>query len=200
MRWNDEEIIKTAWHDSELCGSVDLHRHVSWRWFHGGLTACREDAEQHVRDADELEEVNPLDKRILEDYIDACAQVKETKEALLKLRKAKKRREQDAVKGSSHEFPYTMQTYHLDGLAYAAVMDPGEEDRLEEILRERLRNAERIKHDVEAWLNTIPMRMQRIIRYRIFEDLPWSQVAVRMGRKATPDGIRKEYENFMKAT
>ena len=187
------------WYDSELRCGIDLYRHVSWCWFHGGLTACREDAEQHVRDADELEEVMPLDKRVLNDYIDACAQVKETKDALQKLQKAKKRRELDAVKGSSHEFPYTMQTYHLDGLAYAVVMDPGEEDRLEEILRERLRNAERIKHDVEAWLNTIPMRMQRIIRYRIFEELPWAEVAARMGRKATPDGIRKEYENFMKA-
>lgn len=142
-------------------------------------------------------EVMPLDKRILEDYIDACAQVKETKEALLKLRKAKKRREQDAVKGSSHEFPYTMQTYHLDGLAYAVLQDPGEEERLEEILRERLRNAERIKHDVEAWLNTIPMRMQRIIRYRIFEELPWEQVAIKLGRRATADGVRMEYVRFM---
>lgn len=141
-----------------------------------------------------------MDKRILSDYIDACAQVKETKEALQKLQKAKKRRELDAVKGSSHEFPYTMQTYHLDGLAYAVVMDPGEEDRLEEILRERLRNAEKIKHDVEAWMNTISMRMQRIIRYKIFEELTWSEVAARMGRKATPDGVRKEYENFMKAS
>ena len=140
-----------------------------------------------------------MDKRILSDYIDACAQVKETKDALQKLQKAKKRREQDAVKGSSHEFPYTMQTYHLDGLAYAAVMDPGAEDRLEEILRERLRNAERIKHDVEAWLNTIPMRMQRIIKYKIFEGLTWNQVAIRMGRKATADGVRMEYVNFMKA-
>ena len=139
-----------------------------------------------------------MEKQILKDYIDACAQVKETKEALLKLRKAKKRRELDAVKGSSHEFPYTMQTYHLDGLAYAAVMDPGEEDRLEEILRERLRNAERIKYDVEAWLNTIPARMQRIIKYKIFEELTWNQVAIRMGRKATADGVRMEYVNFMK--
>ena len=139
-----------------------------------------------------------MDKQILNDYIDACAQVKETKEALLKLRKAKKRRELDAVKGSSHEFPYTMQTYHLDGLAYAAVMDPGEEDRLEEILRERLRNAERIKHDVEAWLNTISMRMQRIIRYRIFEELEWNDVAIRMGRKATAESVKKEYQRFMK--
>ena len=144
-------------------------------------------------------EVKPLDKRILKDYIDACAQVKETKDALQKLQKAKKRRELDAVKGSSHEFPYTMQTYHLDGLAYAVVMDPGEEDRLEEILRERLRNAERIKSDVEVWLNTIPMRMQRIIRYRIFEELSWNDVAVRMGRQATAESVKKEYQRFMDA-
>lgn len=139
-----------------------------------------------------------MDKQILKDYIDACAQVKETKEQLLKLRKAKKRREQDAVKGSSHEFPYTVQTFHIEGIAYPLVQDPGEEDRLEEILRERLRNAERIKHDVEAWLNTIPMRMQRIIKYKIFEGLTWNQVAIRMGRKATADGVRMEYVNFMK--
>lgn len=139
-----------------------------------------------------------MDKRILSDYIDACAQVKETKEALLKLRKAKKRREQDAVKGSSHEFPYTAQTFHIEGIAYPLVQDPGEEERLEEILRERLRNAERIKHDVEAWLNTIPMRMQRIIKYKIFDGLTWNQVAIRMGRKATADGVRMEYVNFMK--
>ena len=139
-----------------------------------------------------------MDKRILSDYIDACAQVKETKEALLKLRKAKKRREQDAVKGSSHEFPYTAQTFHIEGIAYPLVQDPGEEERLEEILRERLRNAERIKHDVEAWLNTIPMRMQRIIKYKIFDGLTWNQVAIRMGRKATADGVRMEYVNFIK--
>lgn len=138
-----------------------------------------------------------MDKRILEDYIDACAQVKETKEALLKLRKAKKRREQDAVKGSSHEFPYTAQTFHIEGIAYPLVQDPGEEDRLEEILRERLRNAEKIKHDVEVWMNTISMRMQRIIRYKIFEEMTWNEVAERMGRKATELSIKKEYQRFM---
>ena len=140
-----------------------------------------------------------MDKRILNDYIDACAQVKKTKEALLKLRKAKKRREQYAVKGSSHEFPYTAQTFHIEGIAYPLVQDPGEEDHLEEILRERLRNAERIKHDVEAWLNTIPMRMQRIIKYKIFEDLTWAEVAKRMGRKATELSVKKEYQRFMNA-
>ena len=141
----------------------------------------------------------PLDKQILVQYIDACAQVEDTKKEILKLKKARKKIVQDTVKGSSHEFPYTAQTFHIEGLAYPVVKDLDELDRLEEVMKERLQTAERIKHDVEAWLNTIPQRMQRIIRYKIFEELTWNEVAVKMGRRATPDGVRKEYENFMKA-
>lgn len=133
----------------------------------------------------------PLDKQILVQYIDACAQVEDTKKEILKLKKARKRIEQDAVKGSSHEFPYTPQTFHIEGLAYPVVKDP------DEILKERLQTAERIKHDVEAWLNTIPQRMQRIIRYKIFEELTWKEVAARMGRKATEAGVKMEYLRFM---
>ena len=138
-----------------------------------------------------------MDKQILEQYIDACVLVKETRAELEKLRRAKKRQEQDAVKGSAHEFPYTLQTYRIEGLAYASMQEPGEEDRLEEVLKERLRNAARIKQDVEAWINTIPVRMQRIIRYRIFEGLTWEQVAIRMGHGATGDSVRMEYVRFM---
>ena len=101
------------------------------------------------------------------------------------------------MKGSSHEFPYTPQTFHIEGLAYPVVRDPDELDRLEVILKERLQTAERIKHDVEAWLNTIPQRMQRIIRYKIFEELTWKEVAARMGRKATEAGVKMEYLRFM---
>lgn len=140
-----------------------------------------------------------MDKQILEQYIDACELIKDTKEEIRKLRKRRSQIEQDSVKGSSHEFPYTLQTYHLEGLGYAAVKDPDELDRMEKLLEERIRNAEKIKRQVETWLNTISPRMQRIIRYRIFEELTWAQVAVKMGRKSTPDGIRKEFEAFMKA-
>lgn len=139
-----------------------------------------------------------MDRQILVDYIDACKVVDDTKEEIRKLKKNRKRILTDTVKGSSHDFPYTLQTYRTEGLAYSVVKDPDELDRLEVVLKERLQNAERIKRQVEAWLNTIPMRMQRIIRYKIFEGLTWAEVAIRMGRKATPDGIRKEYEKFMK--
>ena len=139
-----------------------------------------------------------MDKDVLVDYIDACKVVDDTKEEIRKLKKNRKRILTDTVKGSSHDFPYTLQTYRTEGLAYSVVKDPDELDRLEVVLKERLQNAERIKHQVEMWLNTIPMRMQRIIRYRIFERLSWNEVAIQMGRRATADGVRKEYENFMK--
>ena len=140
-----------------------------------------------------------MDKEILRQYIDACEQVKEAKEDILRLKKNREKIVQDRVSGSAHEFPYTAKSFRIEGLAYPIVKDPDELDRREEILRERLRRAEEIKHQVEVWMLTIPQRMQRIIRYRVFEEMTWTEVAQRMGRRATPDGIRKEFENFMKA-
>ncbi|RHT55083.1 RNA polymerase subunit sigma-70 [Clostridium sp. AM29-11AC] len=140
-----------------------------------------------------------MDKQILEQYIDACELIKDTKEEIKKLRKRRTQIQQDSVKGSSHEFPYTLQTYHLEGLGYAVVKDPDELERMEELLAKRIQNAEQIRRQVEVWLNTISPRMQRIIRYKIFEEMTWGQVAVRMGRKATADSVRMEFERFMAA-
>ena len=140
-----------------------------------------------------------MDKQILEQYIDACELVKDTREEIKKLRKRRSQIQQDSVKGSSHEFPYTLQTYHLEGLGYAAVKDPDELERREKLLEERIRRAEQIKEQVEVWLLTISPRMQRIIRYRVFEEMSWEQVAKRMGRKATGESVKKEFQRFLKA-
>ena len=138
-----------------------------------------------------------MDKEILKQYIDACEQVREAKADILRLKKNRKRIEQDRVTGSAHEFPYTAKSFHIEGLAYPVVKNPDELDRREEILRERLQRAEEIKRQVEVWMITIPQRMQRIIRYRVFEELSWNEVAIRMGRKATADSVRMEYIRFM---
>lgn len=140
-----------------------------------------------------------MDKQILEQYIDACELVKDTEEEIRKLRKRRRQIQQDSVKGSSHEFPYTLQTYHLEGLGYAAVKDPDELERREKLLEERIRRAEQIKGQVEVWLLTVSPRMQRIIRYRVFEEMSWEQVAKRMGRKATGESVKKEFQRFLKA-
>ena len=109
----------------------------------------------------------------------------------------RKRIEQDIVKGSSHDFPYTPVNFHVEGLSYSAVSDPRGLEVQEQILEERKAAAQAIKLQVEAWMLTIPQRMQRIIRYKIFEEMTWAEVAVKMGRKATADGVRVEFQRFM---
>ena len=138
-----------------------------------------------------------MDKEILKQYIDACEQVKEAKVDILRLKKNRKKIVQDRVSGSAHEFPYTAKSFHIEGLSYPVVKDPDELDRREAILQERLQKAEGIKRQVEAWMPTIPQRMQRIIRWKFLEELTWEEVAVKMGRKATGDSVRLEFQRFM---
>ncbi len=47
--------------------------------------------------------------------------------------------------------------------------------RKQRILDERKANAAKIKMATEAWMNTIPQRMQRIIRYKIFDKMSWKE-------------------------
>ena len=138
-----------------------------------------------------------MDKGILEQYIDACELVKETEEQIRRLKNNRNTVVVDTVKGSMHDFPFAPKSFRQEGIAHDVVADPGQLDREELILEERLQNAKRLKCDVEAWLNTVPARMQRIVRYKFFEEMTWEQVARRLGRKATGEGVRKEFENFI---
>lgn len=138
-----------------------------------------------------------MDKGILYDYIDACELIKETKEDIKKLQKKKKTVVQESVSGSNPDFPYNPAHFKIQGTTFT----PKEDARIrreEKLLKEKLEDAEELKLEVEEWMNTIPKRMQRIIRYKIFDGMTWQQVAQRMGRKATKDSVRMELENFMK--
>lgn len=136
-----------------------------------------------------------LNKDILRDYIDACELVKETEEDIRRLHK--KETVYDKVKGSNPDFPYQIQSFSVTGIIETA-LDKSYLEKEEELLQQRIDGANQIKRKVEGWMNTIPVRMQRIIRYRIFERLSWEEVAVRMGRNSTENGVRKEFERFMK--
>ena len=137
-----------------------------------------------------------MDKDILRQYIDACELVKETEEQIRKLKNSRKTVVVDAVKGSMHEFPYAAKSFKVCGIAHSVMEHPEALDREELLLEERKAAAAQIKSQVEAWLNTIPVRMQRIIRYRIFEEMSWKQVAMKMGRRATEESVKKEYQRF----
>lgn len=136
-----------------------------------------------------------MDKNILNDYIDACKFIEETEKEIKRLRKNKKV-VIDKVKGSNTEFPYeprsfgvvgTTETYaNADALRYE-----------EQLLEAQKQEAEDLKAQVDEWMKTIPYRMQRIINYKIFKEMTWEETAKLMGRNATGEGIRMEYNRFM---
>lgn len=137
-----------------------------------------------------------MDKSVLNDYIDACELIEETADQIRQLKKKRKTLVQTNVKGSNPEWPYEPQHFRIQGTTFSYVDDRNLRMK-EKLLEERKVNAERLKLDVEQWMNTIPNRMQRIIRYRIFEGFTWEQVARKLGRKATGDSVKMEFRRFM---
>lgn len=136
-----------------------------------------------------------MDKRILEQYMDAEEIIKETERDIEHLRKRRKTIVSGSVKGSMHDFPYAETHFKLEGTSFTYEEDERlrEEERL---LEERKDNAKQIKLQVQQWMNSLSTRMQRIIRYKFFEGMSWEQVADQMGRKATGESIRKEFNRF----
>lgn len=138
----------------------------------------------------------PMDKNILNDYIDACALVQETERDIRALKKKRKTIIQTNVSGSNPDFPYQPQHFKIEGTTFTYADDSAL--RWDEgLLEHRKANAEKIKLNVEEWMLTIPARMQRIIRWKFLEELTWEEVAVKMGRKATGDSVRLEFQRFM---
>ena len=137
-----------------------------------------------------------MDKKILNNYIDACALVKETEKDIRRLKKKRKTVIQTNVKGSNPSFPYQEQHFKVQGMTFT-YQDDGNLRMEEKLLEQRKENAEKIKKQVEEWMPTIPIRMQRIIRYKVFEEMTWEQTAAKIGRKATGESVKKEFQRFM---
>ena len=136
-----------------------------------------------------------MDKKILEDYIDACEFIKETEAEIKKLKK-KRKTVIDKVRGSNPDFPYQPQSFGIAGTTTTYA----DEDLIkseEHILETQKRQAEELKLGVEEWMQEIPFRMQRIIRYKFFNRLSWEEVAMLMKCKAGGEAMRKEYDRFM---
>lgn len=138
-----------------------------------------------------------MDKHILEQYTDACELIRETEEDIRKLRKKRKEVVQTNVTGSSRDFPYTKTHYKIVGSAFT-YNDDRQLRYEEKLLEERKEKAKEIKVQAEAFVNTAPPRMQRIIRFKKFQRLSWDEVAAKMGNGATADSVRKEYEKFLR--
>lgn len=101
-----------------------------------------------------------MDKRILEEYIDACEVIKETEAEIHKLEERKSITANETVSGSNPEFPYNPQHFKVQGTTYSY-----EDDRKirakKEILKKKKEKAEELKLQVEVWMISIPFRMQQ---------------------------------------
>lgn len=137
-----------------------------------------------------------MDGKILSEYIDACELIKETEKDIRKLNKKKKTIIQTNVKGSNLEFPYEERHFHIEGIKFS-YQDDLQLRYQEKILIERKANAEKIKSQVEGLINQAPVRIQRIVRMKYFEEKSWEAVAFQMGRKATAASVRMELKRFL---
>lgn len=109
-----------------------------------------------------------MDKKLLSDYIDACELIRETE-----------------------------QHFKIEGTTFS-MRDDARLLEKKKLLADRRAAAEETRVQVERWMVTIPARMQRIIRWKLFEGLTWEETAAKLGRKATGDSVRMEFTNFMK--
>lgn len=136
-----------------------------------------------------------MDKKTLADYIDACELVKETEQDIIRMKKNEI--VQDKVSGSNPDFPYQKMSFHLSGLTETC-LDSANMEKEKNLLMERKWRAEKLKREIEKWMNTIPARMQRIVKYKYFEKKTWEQVADKMDKRSTGESIRKEFDRFMR--
>lgn len=136
-----------------------------------------------------------MDKKILNDYIDACKFIEETEEDIKRLKK-KRKIVQDKVKGSNPDWPYEARSFNLGG-TIETVEDAGRIQREEQILQKQKETAEELKLHVEEWMQEIPFRMRRIIKYKFLNRLSWEEVATLMKAKSG-ESVRNEFNRFMR--
>lgn len=138
-----------------------------------------------------------LDKSLFKEYIDARKLVEETEADLRTLRLRHENMAVDIVKASNPEFPYQPMHVHVEGVDYAHYKDPDDIRRLETLLKERRKIAKQKQIDVEAWMNQVPSRIQRIFRFKFVMGLTWADTGRRMGA-LNGEAVRKEFDRFMK--
>lgn len=138
-----------------------------------------------------------LNKEILKEYEDACKLIEETEADIKKLNKKKQSFVQTNVSGSNPEFPYQPKHFQIAG-TLMTYQDDTQLRMEEKLLEERKAAAEKIKLQVQQYINSLSKRMQRIVRFKYFEGLSWEEVAKRMGRNATADSVRMEFERILK--
>ena len=136
-----------------------------------------------------------MTKSILSEYIDACKLVEETEKDLERLKDYLKDNSVDIVKGSNPNFPYEQRNFRIEGIDYKYVKND-DVRKLEQILSDRRDLAREKRLAVEYWMNTVPVRIARIIRMKYFGRQSWARVSFQLGY-TSPDAARMELNRYM---
>ena len=91
-----------------------------------------------------------MDKRILEEYIDACEVIKEAEAEIRKLESKKSITANETVSGSNPEFPYNPQHFKVQGTTYSYSDDVRIRQK-KEILRQKKEKAEQLKEIIATF-------------------------------------------------
>ena len=134
-----------------------------------------------------------MEKKLLEDYMDARALVKETEQRIERL-KERKTVLHDKVSGSMHEFPYAPTSFKVEGTPRAEMEIIAQEERL---LYLQKADAMECQLAIAKRLENAPMRLRRIISLRYEDNLSWEEVADRV-RAISGEAARKEFERMLR--
>lgn len=117
-------------------------------------------------------------RKLLKQYGDLQVEIKEIEKRIKKLENFKI--EHDKVRGSSNVFPYTERSFTIEGYN---IQDVDRVSRIKKLLDNRKNKCEDMKLQIEEFINTIPdSRTRRVFQYRYIDNLPWLQIAYRIGK------------------
>ena len=125
-----------------------------------------------------------MEKKVLEQYIDACELIKETEKDIRRLKKKRQTIVQTNVPGSNPDFPYNPQHFKIAGTAFTYEEDARLRHE-EKILEERRGERPAAESGGGAVDEPHPAENAADHQVQSLEEMSWSQVASKLGRKAT---------------
>lgn len=137
-----------------------------------------------------------MDIELLKQYKDACALCDDIDNEIEQLKREQNEPVSDCVTGSDSQYPYVSRKFTVSGVSQELEYWEALERQKKELYA-RKAEAARIKVEVETFLRSVPLRVQRIINYKIMKGMTWEKVADKMGGKSTGDSLRMELKRYM---
>ncbi|MCR2045504.1 hypothetical protein [Anaerosalibacter massiliensis] len=123
-------------------------------------------------------------KELLKQYNSLLEEIKDLKREIKKLEDTEPKHEIDSVRGSNPYFPYQPRNFTLEG--YNIVEEEERNCKIlkkKDILVKRKNKCEELKIQIEQFISNIPDSLtRRVFKYRYIENLPWLQIAYRIGK------------------